>query len=499
MAAAPQTPSVSLYSAQGAFAFAAAVTAWRLFTLATNHLNLSFDEAQYWIWARQLEFGYFSKPPLIAWVIALTTQVCGEGETCVKLGSPLAYMGSSLALFALGRELYGPRVGFWSAVVFVTLPAVSLSSMIISVDPFLILFWALGLVALIRAIATESLRWWLLLGVMIGLGLLTKYAMAFFVLSLITYLVWSPERRGLLRRPGPWLAVGVGLAMLAPNVLWNMDNHFVTFVHTKANANISGLKFHPGKAAEFIGSQFLVFGPLLFGTLLAIIAAARRMAAADEGVRLLLAFILPTAVIMTAESFLSRANANWAAPIYVGATVLVIGWAFGDEARRGRARLVHASLALHLIAAVALYNGEALARVAGFGLSEKTDLAKRVRGWDKVGQSVARVWATHPDTRLLFDHRRVMTTLTYYIHPHPFNAAKWNESGRVSNHFDLTADLALDPRGSFLLVTEEPNADHVAPWFTRSELLSVIRVPLYPGYAREVRVFRVEGFKGYGR
>lgn len=495
MAAAPQTSAPTLYSAQGVLAFAVVVTAWRLAVLVTYPLNLSFDEAQYWFWAQHLGFGYFSKPPLIAWVIALTTQACGEGEACVKLGSPLAYLVSSLALFVLGRELYGPRVGFWAALTFVTLPAVALSSMIISVDPFLLLFWALAMVALVRAIATDSWRWWLTLGVTIGLGLLAKYAMALFVLSLFVYLLWSPKRRCLLRRPGPWLALGVGVALLAPNLVWNAQNQFVTFAHTKANANLGRLLFHPLKAAEFIGSQFLVFGPLLFGALLGIIATTRRLVAEDERARLLLAFILPAATIMSVESFLSRANANWAAPIYVTATVLVVAWAV----ERDKMWLVRGSLVLHLLAAVTLYHGESLAKSVGIGLTAKTDVAKRVRGWDKIGQSVGQIWARNPDTRLLFDHRRVMTTLMYYVRPHPFNAVKWNESGRIFDHFDLTADLARSPRGSFLLITEEPNADHVAPWFARSELLTVIRVPLYPDYAREVRVFRVEGFKGYGR
>ena len=74
------------------------ITLWHILTLYTNGVNLFFDEAQYWNWAKNLDFGYYSKPPFIAWAIAATTGVCSDTEPCIRLASPLAHMMTAIAL-----------------------------------------------------------------------------------------------------------------------------------------------------------------------------------------------------------------------------------------------------------------------------------------------------------------------------------------------------------------------------------------------------------------
>ena len=103
----------------------------RLLVLVFAETDLFFDEAQYWSWSRDLAFGCFSKPPLIGWVIRFATEVCGEAEWCVRAPSPILYTVPFILLFFAARALYGDRVGFWSAVVFATLPAAPLSSPLI--------------------------------------------------------------------------------------------------------------------------------------------------------------------------------------------------------------------------------------------------------------------------------------------------------------------------------------------------------------------------------
>src|SRR6202008_3287010 len=69
----------------------AALLCVRLFALATNGTDLFFDEAQYWAWSQDPALGYFSKPPLIAWIIGAATTACGAEEACVRLPSPLLH------------------------------------------------------------------------------------------------------------------------------------------------------------------------------------------------------------------------------------------------------------------------------------------------------------------------------------------------------------------------------------------------------------------------
>jgi len=472
-----------------AVAFLVALTAWRLFVLFDHGPNLSFDEAQYWAWAKHLAFGYYSKPPLVAWAIAATTGLCGDGEACVRLTSPFAYLVAGLFVMLAGARLFGRRVGLWSGVLFASLPAASLSAMLISTDPLLLAAWAAALYALVRALQDDRAAWWLLTGALVGVGLLAKYTMVVFVACMLVYLAWSPVRRARLASWRPAAVVGVALLFYAPNFLWNAAHGFVSYLHTKDNANLAGPLFHPDELIEFVGSQFVVFGPLLFAALLAVVV---RPPLRDDRMRLLLCFTVPTLAVITVQSLLSRANANWAAPAYVAATVLVAAWCV----ERRREWLLKASLALHLAMAAALYNYDAALQMAGLDGTARYDLMKRVRGWDEVGRRVSAILARHPGATLLADERKVLATLLYYVRPHPFDAIKWNPTGRIKDHYDLTTDIRRAP-GDLILITEEPNADHVARFFDTVEPLAHIVVPIHSDYARDLRAYRLAGFRGY--
>ncbi|KAF0118134.1 MAG: glycosyl transferase family 39 [Rhodospirillaceae bacterium] len=483
-----------IHSARGVLAVAVTVTAWRLATLVAHPLNLSFDEAQYWIWAQTPAWGYFSKPPLIGWVIALTTHLCGEGEPCIRLGAPLAYFVGSLALYEVGRRLYTPVVGFWSAVLFLTLPGVAFSAMIISVDPFLLMFWSLGLAVLVRALAEKHLGWWGVLGVILGLGLLAKYAMLFFMVSLLLYLAWSPARS--VRTAGPWLAMAVAGVFLAPNLVWNVANGFVTVKHTGANAHWdTGTLLHPLAGIAFIGAQWAVFGPVPMTVLVWLLGRGRRLLGEDANARLLVSFILPVLAVMSGEAFLSRAHANWGASAFVPATVLVVAWLV----RLNKAWLLRVTLAVHLAAAAVLYTLDQTAVAVGYPLTARSDPFKRVRGFDAVGRAVGRLRADHPGVALLFDSRKVLAPVVYYARPVAFDAVLWNDSGTVNNHFEMVTDIRRAIGHTFLLVTEQPTADHVAHAFARTELVAVLRVPVHADFTREIRIFRCESFQGYGQ
>jgi 4-amino-4-deoxy-L-arabinose transferase-like glycosyltransferase len=497
--------------------FVGLVTAWRLAVLAFDAPFLSFDEAQYWAWAQTLQLGYYSKPPMVAWAIAATTAVCGDGPGCVKAGSTFAHGGTAMVLYFLGAHLFGPRVGAWSAVGWTVIPAVSLSAMMITTDPFLLLFWALALLFLAKAAdaGPRVNRWWLLLGLAFGLGLLAKYAMALFAASAALWLAWSPERRRLAKAPGLWLAAGVGMVVYAPNALWNAANGFVSYAHTKDNANLKGELFHFDKLAEFVGGQFGVFGPIAMAALLVALAGAFRRPGddrvrrpgddrvrrpgddrvrrpGDDRVRLLAAFTLPVLALMTVESFLSRANANWTAPAFVAGTVLVAALLASRAPR-----LLAASLALHVLITGVMYNLDAVRAAFGVADTARYDPMKRLRGWEEVGRRVSAIMADHPGARLMADERKVLATLVYAVRPHPFDAVKRNPEGDIHDHFDQTT--RLNPREPLLIyVTEHPDLPAaVASSFERAAKVEDIALPIHRDYVRRVGVWRLDGFKGY--
>jgi len=476
-----------------AFALVAAITLARVVWLAFDTPDLYADEAQYWVWAQDLRFGYVTKPPLVAWLIAGTTSLCGDGEGCIRLSSPLLHAATALLLGAAAARLAGPRAALWTAGIYATLPAVSVSSAIVSTDPGLLTAWAAALYALVRLREGAGAGWWAVLGLALGLGFLAKYAMAGFLGGLVLTLALDREARAtLLRGPGPWLGLGVALAVVAPNLAWNLAHGFATVRHVGENANLrAGPSFNPGEGLEFFGAQFGVFGPITFVLLLWVLA--RRETWAEPTTRMLGLFSAPMGLVMLAQSFASRANANWAAPIYLAGTLLVVPWVLAT----GRVILLRAAVGLHLAAALVLFAGPPALAAAGIELPRRADPWMRQRGWEALGSAISRIASEHPGARLLFEQRRDMASLIYYVRPHPLDARMWEADGIARNEFELTAALAPGDRGPFLFVTRRDSAPDVVGRFEDATRIGRVTVPTHPDAALRYTVWRLEGFRGY--
>jgi 4-amino-4-deoxy-L-arabinose transferase-like glycosyltransferase len=461
------------------------VTSARLLWLAAGTTDLYPDEAQYWLWSLTPDWGYFSKPPLVAWVIALTTALLGDATFGVRAAAPLFHLGTSLLVYAVARRLYDPRIACWASVSFLTLPGITVSSLVISTDVPLLFFWAAALYAFLRAREEQGWGWWLVLGLALGLGLLAKYAMVYWLLSAALFLATErAERRHFLRFLA---ATVVGLVLYAPNFAWNAAHRFVSYEHTRANAHLGGSLFHPLQLLEFVVSQAGVFGPILFGALLALVLGR---VLRDRRDRLLAWFTLPVLVLVTALSLLSRSNANWAAPAYVAATILVVAWLL----RLGRTRLVSASLALHLAIAALLMGGREAASAIGAPLPAKLDPWARLRGWSGLGDAVGRLAAQHPGLVIASDDRETLAALAYYVRPGPPRLAKWNPDGVVGDHFDLTIDMAKRVGGDFLFVTRTEDMSRIATYFHSATPLATVTTP-----RRRFFVWELRSFRGYDR
>ncbi|HUB97781.1 MAG TPA: glycosyltransferase family 39 protein [Stellaceae bacterium] len=468
-----------------------AVTLARLVWLALGKADLFPDEAQYWVWSQHPAFGYYSKPPVVAWLIALTTRMFGDNELAVRLSAPLLHFAAALVIFALARRLYDARVAAWSAVVYATLPGVSASAVIMSTDAPLLLCWSVALLCFVRAREEGAARWWIGVGIAAGLGLLSKYAMAYWLISALLFLsLYRDERRHLK----PFLgALALALLIYAPNFVWNYAHGFASYHHTEDNAAFHGLLFHPGHLLLFLGSQFGVFGPLLMAALLAIAVQIHRLLH-DRRAVLLAWFALPTLAMMLVVSVMSRAEPNWAAPTYVSATVLVVAWLL----ERGWRRVVVWSVALHVTAAVALLELNDAAHALGYNLNAKYDVLHRVRGWSQLGQSVGAMLAEHPGAVLLARDRETMATLLYYVRPHPDLALKWNgDDGLPHDQFDLDADPQRFIGKDMLLVSPNPDIERIIARFASAGPIQHIIIPLGGGDARSYWVRFLSGFKGY--
>lgn len=478
------------------FAVLLALAVWRL--LAANHagLELYADEAQYWTWSLQPDWGYYSKPPMVAWAIWLGTHLFGDGELGVRAVTVLVYPLTAWLLYRLARRLFrtDPRaeaIGFWAGVTYATLPMVSLGSWLITTDAFLILFWSLSLYILTFALESERWRDWLLLGLTIGLGLMSKYSMVFFGLGLAVYLAVTPERRRWFLNPRPYAAAAIALLVLAPNILWNSAHQFVSYQHTAEISQLDKQLINPGALLEFFGGQFAVFGPIAFVGLLWLTVRAKSWFA-DDRLRFLAAFSLVPLAAFFGLALMSRAFANWAAFSYAAGACLVAAWWL----LAGKRRWLIAAVALNLAAAVVIYHAHDIANVLDIQFTRKTDPYARVTGYRALGEHVAARLQAAPEARLLSEDRKQFAWLRYYARPYSASARFLNPDGHVDNHYALTADVRQSPAGTFLLVSQHANETDLKTWFADVIPQAPIKLNLYPDYAPEYRVWLLKDYRG---
>jgi 4-amino-4-deoxy-L-arabinose transferase-like glycosyltransferase len=492
--ATPYAPDQRTYGAAVALALGlAGLLAFRLLALRFNATDLFFDEAQYWTWSKEPAFGYYSKPPLVAWIIALAGGLCGDSPFCIRLPAPVLHTATAAVVYLIGSRLHGPRVGLWAGLTFATLPGVSLSSGIISTDVPLLLSWAAALWAYV--VLQEDDGWLpaLVLGLALGIGLNAKYAMAFFGASMAVHMAVTRDARRLLGDVRLWAALGLGAVLIVPNMAWNLANGFATFAHTADNARWGGALVNVGKGLEFLGAQLGVFGPVLFAALLVALRRAWRDGL-SEGDRLLLCFTLPVLAVITTQAFLSRAHANWAGTAYVAGSILVVA----TLVRMLAERWLKLSMALHAVVLLAI----ALASAAAgrFSLPFAGDPFGRTLGWRAVADATRQQIETaraagRPYRAVMTDERAVTAELLYYMRGEPTPVLAWREAGRPKDHYELTRPFTDAGRVPVLLVGLRQDTDRILRRFANVVPLGEQSLPAGLGPPRKVRFYALSGFR----
>lgn len=484
------SPAGGSRSGRGLIGLAALLLGWRAIAFSQSGVSLYIDEAQYWTWAQALDWGYFSKPPGVAALIWLSTALFGDGPLGVKALAMLCYPLAAAFAWATAHRLYDDRVAFWSALAVLTLPMYAWLGMFVSTDALLTFFWIAGLWAYLRALDRDGWGDWLLVGGIAGLGLMSKYTMAAWLGAAFLHLLAFHRTR--LTSAKPWVAAGLALLVVAPNLAWNVANDFPTLRHT---ADITLKKKAAGGLAsllEFWCAQWGAFGPVLGSAFLLLLVQVRQ-SWRDERLRLLLWFALPLWAVVSAQAFKASANANWAAPAFAPAAIAAVAWLLA----RQREALLRAAVVIHLAVAGVAYHWPQLLSTVDAKNQAKFDFWSRARGWDALAQQLRPMLAAHPEAVLVAENRTLMAHLLYELRDLSPLAASWNPDGERSDHYKLTTDLTPYVGRDLLFVTQDRLRDSVRRRAAGSTRLATLRVPLMGEATRTLDVFLLHDFQGY--
>ncbi len=306
-----------------------------IFYLGELKLPLSYDEAYYWDWSRTLDFGYYSKPPMVAWLIALSSKLLGATEFGVRAPALILRLLSLALSFLVLFRYFGQERARLFFYTFAFAPLFLLYSFVITIDPPLFFFWILSLISSSLFLERQTHLRALLLGLCMGLGLLTKQTMLAFPFLLFLYLfLWE---RKLLFSPRTYLSFITAFLIYLPNLLWNFTHELVMIKHTEEHF----LRLFPKKEAIllFLGGLHFLYGPIFVplsfyfsGKYLKLLINHRlkKEKISPEEKRLPLKllnlyffFSFPPLFLLFLLSFFIEMNLNWVAPFFISAYFFV--------------------------------------------------------------------------------------------------------------------------------------------------------------------------------
>lgn len=346
------------------------LTALRL--LIAGRFGLSVDESHYAMYARRLAAGYFDHPPMVGWLGALTTMF-GESAWAYRLGPVLGALGSMWILRRLCLRLYPDResLAFRAILLLCCLPVIHLLSIALLPDATLNLFWCWSLLMAWRALQQDRWQDWLGLGVCFGAALLSKYHAVLLPLVLLGFVLCVPRHRAQIFSPKPYVAGLVGLVVFLPNILWNAQNGWVSYLFQLGHGSGAGRGgFAFSKVLESVGGQVAAVTPILFVLLLwgyvGLWRQARRTinsalpgAAADDNVvaspcaeadLFVLWSSAPVFLFFCGIGMFGKILPHWpAVGLWTGVLVLAVSWE--RAVAMGHVRLQRAYMAGSLLAA----------------------------------------------------------------------------------------------------------------------------------------------------
>jgi dolichol-phosphate mannosyltransferase len=259
-----------------AFGVALYVLALRFAFLGS--VDLLPEEAYYWNYAQHLDIGYLDHPPMVAWLIWLSTGLFGDSEFAVRMGAYVCWVVTAIFCFRTARNLYGNAAAYAVVLLLASLPFFFGIGMLMTPDAPLTAAWAAALYFLERAMLGEQRRAWWYAGICVGLGLLSKYTIALLGPATLLFLVLDPRARAWFRRPQPYAAILMAVVLFSPVIVWNAQHDWASFMFQGPQRLQAAPRFY---LFHLLGAILLLLTPVGFAAV--VVALFRRASVLPHG------------------------------------------------------------------------------------------------------------------------------------------------------------------------------------------------------------------------
>jgi hypothetical protein len=227
--------------------------------VANPHYGFFRDELYFVICGFHPAWGYVDQPPIVP-LIAAGSQFFGHSLFALRAICALFAAGCVYTTCLLVIELGGGAFAqVFGALVAALTPALMAFGSKLSTDTVGLVLWPLAALIALRLVRGADPRWWPAFGLVVGLGIESKYTMIFFAGAMLVALLLVPQRRVLMT---PWFFAGAAIALLValPNAMWQAHNGFPmwTLLH-----NAEAHKNNVLSPLQYIATQLLITHPLL--------------------------------------------------------------------------------------------------------------------------------------------------------------------------------------------------------------------------------------------
>ena len=399
----------------------------RIVGLYFSPLEVQGDEAQYWYWSTYFDWGYYSKPPLVAWIIGLFTSIFGNSIFILKLPSLLAHFLTSLVLFNLSKVFNrNTEESLWLSITYLLFFAVSLSSNIISTDPFLLLFWSSSLLFFKICLNKKTFKNIILTSIFVALGFYAKYAMIYFFLCSIILILFTDNKKELIK--SILIISFFVLILISPHLYWLYSTNWVTFIHTGDNFNWNASLYNFEQLFNFIVSQFFISTPIILFIFIKQFAKTKKFI---QSYSFEISYSLPILVLITAQSFISRANANWSSVAFIGVSMIAVNILYKNYKK---IFLLNTAIGLVVLILVSIFIINP-PNISPFNkLQGMKDAAKEIQFLDE---------SLNTDY-IVFDDRMNIAKFLYYL-PSKNKKLRYLSYGNYpGNHFEMLMPITID-------------------------------------------------------
>jgi 4-amino-4-deoxy-L-arabinose transferase-like glycosyltransferase len=422
--------------------------------IVLTQTSLVPDETYYWDWSRFLSFGYFDHPPMIAWLTYLSTAVLGDTLAGIKTVPLVGGLGISIVLYFLGRRFLESESGIILLILLGNFTLVfAIGGLILTPDIPMVFFWSLALLFAYEALFKGNDRAWPVLGVAMGLGLLSKYVFVLFGLALFLVIILGKNHSKLLRSWKPWTALLIAFLVYLSNIIWNMQNDWISYRfqlgHGSHDPDIwRRLQYF----SEYVGSQVGLLSPLVFITLILATIFILKHIRSDKRLLFLLVFTYVPWLFFAYISWSRRVEANWPAPAMMTAIILVVWYWEKSKENKGLRRFIHSGILFSFFTTLIITTHSLFPFLP---IEPQRDRTYEARDWKSLTAQVYQLRKqVDPTLKLpLCANSYQLTSLLAYYSPDQPRTFALNVDSRL-NHYALLAQRAEALQDTFLFVEE---------------------------------------------